>query len=224
MWWSVTAGLAPCRWPSVRPSADRDRPRSSAGRARRRPSAAVHRQAGRRGVHRPATDPGGVRRPHPPSQCAPSRQRRPGQRCRAVGPAVRRPDESARIRSAASPALARPIAHQESAVTTVVYLGAVGRSGTTLLERVTATSPSFVSLGENGAPVGTRHPARRTVRVWAAPALVSVLDAHCREGVRRLGRGRHRAHPCVAAPRRSQPLHPVLAGAPAGPRAASGRP
>jgi hypothetical protein len=33
-------------------------------------------------------------------------------------------------------------------VTTVVYLGAVGRSGTTLLERVAATSPSFVSLGE----------------------------------------------------------------------------
>jgi hypothetical protein len=33
-------------------------------------------------------------------------------------------------------------------VTSVVYLGAVGRSGTTLLERVTATSPSFVSLGE----------------------------------------------------------------------------
>ncbi|MCU1361373.1 MAG: Sulfotransferase domain protein [Ilumatobacteraceae bacterium] len=33
-------------------------------------------------------------------------------------------------------------------MTTVVYLGAVGRSGTTLLERVAATSPSFVSLGE----------------------------------------------------------------------------
>jgi hypothetical protein len=30
----------------------------------------------------------------------------------------------------------------------IVYLGAVGRSGTTLLERAAATSPSFVSLGE----------------------------------------------------------------------------
>jgi hypothetical protein len=33
-------------------------------------------------------------------------------------------------------------------VTTVVYLGAVGRSGTTLLERVAATSPSFMAVGE----------------------------------------------------------------------------
>lgn len=33
-------------------------------------------------------------------------------------------------------------------MSTVVYLGAVGRSGTTLLERVAATSHSFVSLGE----------------------------------------------------------------------------
>jgi hypothetical protein len=33
-------------------------------------------------------------------------------------------------------------------VSTIVYLGAVGRSGTTLLERVAATSPSCVSLGE----------------------------------------------------------------------------
>jgi hypothetical protein len=30
----------------------------------------------------------------------------------------------------------------------IVYVGAVGRSGTTLLERAVATSPSFVSLGE----------------------------------------------------------------------------
>jgi len=33
-------------------------------------------------------------------------------------------------------------------MSTIVYLGAVGRSGTTLLERATATSRSFVSLGE----------------------------------------------------------------------------
>jgi hypothetical protein len=33
-------------------------------------------------------------------------------------------------------------------VSTVLYLGAVGRSGTTLIERAIATSPSFVSLGE----------------------------------------------------------------------------
>jgi hypothetical protein len=33
-------------------------------------------------------------------------------------------------------------------MSTVVYLGAVGRSGTTLLERAAATSHSFVSLGE----------------------------------------------------------------------------
>lgn len=33
-------------------------------------------------------------------------------------------------------------------MSTIVYLGAVGRSGTTLLERAAATSPSFVSLGE----------------------------------------------------------------------------
>ena len=30
----------------------------------------------------------------------------------------------------------------------IVYIGAVGRSGTTLLERIIATSPDFVSLGE----------------------------------------------------------------------------
>jgi len=33
-------------------------------------------------------------------------------------------------------------------MSTVVYIGAVGRSGTTLLERIIATSPDFVSLGE----------------------------------------------------------------------------
>lgn len=52
----------------------------------------------------------------------------------------------------------------------IVYLGAVGRSGTTLLERVTATSPSFVSLGEmvhlwergalGGEPCGCGRPIR----------------------------------------------------------------
>jgi hypothetical protein len=33
-------------------------------------------------------------------------------------------------------------------MSTILYVGAVGRSGTTLLERAVATSPSFVSLGE----------------------------------------------------------------------------
>ncbi len=33
-------------------------------------------------------------------------------------------------------------------MSTIVFLGAVGRSGTTLLERILATTPSFVSLGE----------------------------------------------------------------------------
>ena len=48
----------------------------------------------------------------------------------------------------AATSLARPRARASGAVSTVVYLGAVGRSGTTLLERVAATSPRFVSLGE----------------------------------------------------------------------------
>ena len=38
--------------------------------------------------------------------------------------------------------------HPPHAVSTILYLGAVGRSGTTLIERAIATSPSFVSLGE----------------------------------------------------------------------------
>jgi hypothetical protein len=55
-------------------------------------------------------------------------------------------------------------------MSTIVYLGAVGRSGTTLLERAAATSPSFVSLGEmvhlwergvlGGEPCGCGQPLR----------------------------------------------------------------
>ena len=55
-------------------------------------------------------------------------------------------------------------------MSTVVYLGSVGRSGTTLLERAAATSPSFTSLGEmvhlwargalGGEPCGCGRPIR----------------------------------------------------------------
>jgi hypothetical protein len=55
-------------------------------------------------------------------------------------------------------------------VTTIVYLGAVGRSGTTLLERVAATSPDITCLGEvvhlwerglqRGEPCGCGLPLR----------------------------------------------------------------
>ncbi|MGE0140237.1 MAG: sulfotransferase [Ilumatobacteraceae bacterium] len=61
----------------------------------------------------------------------------------------------------------------------IVYLGAVGRSGTTLLERAAATSPSFVSLGEmvhlwergviGGEPCGCGLPLRECP-FWSAVA------------------------------------------------------
>lgn len=62
-------------------------------------------------------------------------------------------------------------------MTSIVYLGAVGRSGTTMLERVAATSPSFVSLGEmvhlwqrgmlHNEPCGCGLPLR-SCPVWTA--------------------------------------------------------
>jgi hypothetical protein len=62
-------------------------------------------------------------------------------------------------------------------VTTVVYLGAVGRSGTTLLERVAGTSPNFMALGEmvhlwergvlHGEPCSCGQPLR-SCPTWTA--------------------------------------------------------
>lgn len=62
-------------------------------------------------------------------------------------------------------------------MSTVLYLGAVGRSGTTLLERAVATSESFVSLGEvvhlwerglrNNEPCGCGKPFR-DCEFWSA--------------------------------------------------------
>jgi hypothetical protein len=44
--------------------------------------------------------------------------------------------------------MARPVPDPESGVSTIVFIGAVGRSGTTLLERTLATAPRIVALGE----------------------------------------------------------------------------
>ncbi len=44
--------------------------------------------------------------------------------------------------------MAKPFSRAAASVSAIVFIGAVGRSGTTLLERTLSTSPDFIALGE----------------------------------------------------------------------------
>ena len=96
----------------------------------------------------------------------------------------------------------------------VLYIGGLGRSGSTLLERCVGQVDRRRLRRRARAPVGARPARRRAVRVRQPVLRVHVLAACRQERVRRLGQGRRRRRARAQGVRRPDPVRRRLLRAP----------